>query len=115
MVIKMKKVLVALLSICILVSVLAGCSSSSKSTDSASYNGYAPAPSATPKYDSDMAPTGPEYSEDAYKEMSSVSNSGVMVRASSTTFEKIIYTADAEIETVDFDKSVSDVYTLLDA
>ena len=107
----MKKILVALLSICILISVFAGCSSNSKTSDSLykSYIGNDPssAPSAPPaennaSYDSEMAPSGSN-------------GSAVIVRTSSTTFEKIIYTADAEIETVEFDKSVSDVYNLLDA
>ena len=121
----MKKALVVLLSILVLLSVLTGCGANKNSYETAfSYSSSAPsAPPATYALSENLAKDemglmrpGESMMND-YDDISTVMTSGAgsIVRTEASTFEKIIYSAEARIETVDFDKSVSDVYVLLDA
>ena len=113
----MKKVFAALISVLILISVLVGCGASKSSYDSAKQNSIAasaPPPNLSVAREEMgmIAPAGSIIYDGAYDKESI--SSVITVQASSSVLEKIIYTADAHIETIDFDKSVSDVYSLLD-
>ena len=113
----MKKVFAALISVLILISVLVGCGASKSSYDSVQKTGTASSAS-PPNLSVAREEMGMIYPSDSimYDEVSNKESIRAVItaRTSSSVLEKIIYTADANIETVDFDKSVSEVYSLLD-
>jgi hypothetical protein len=113
----MKKRLLALVLALVIITALAACSASSNSkgeTDMAASQPAEPAPAS----EAEMRPETP--TEDGYEYQDEKGGIGGDAAAQTTAesfefdTEKIIYSAYAEIETQDFDKSVEGVYAMIE-
>ncbi len=110
----MNRRLAALLSVLLLLTALLGGCSSGKLTDSASVDMFSAEPTAEAyaeySYDSDT----PEPETQTLSTQSQETGTGVAGSQSPDLSEKMIYSASAEIETLDYEAAVDGVYALID-
>lgn len=114
----MKKVFAALLTVILLVSLLAGCGSSTAMTSampSSAPAASAPYANSDNEYSYDKGETITEESQAAPNGASSGTGSGITGGSTGPSNQKMIYTVTADIETTKFDESLNGINALMNA
>ena len=114
-----RKIVSILLAVFVLALVMTGCGASSGSPKDMTYAVEAPAaapmaPEGNYLYSSTSADYGYDYPMEDFDRDKMVGELAEGLVKSNTSFDKIIYTSDIELETLEFDKTIKDLYDMIE-